>query len=287
MLSTPRTLLLGATGQLGTAMRRLLDEYAAPRRNELDLSTLTHDEALDSISGSNSRLVINCAAYTAVDRAEDEPDLATRVNGEAVGILAEVTSGLGIPFVTFSTDYVFDGRGTEPYMETDHTDPINAYGRSKLVGEERALEANPETLVVRTSWVVSGTHPNFVATMLRLAAEGRSLQVVDDQHGCPTIADDLAAGTLEAIGESVTGLLHLTNEGPTTWFGLARAAVSEAGLDEGSIEPCTTAEYPTRAARPAYSVLGSERRESLGLASLPHWRQSLPDMVGQLLSKGT
>lgn len=276
-------LLLGATGQLGTAMRVLLSDYVAPSRAELDLSEIDFDRADEVVSTARPDVVVNCAAYTAVDRAEDEEDLATVVNGEAVGVLAEVTARRGIPLVTFSTDYVFEGSGTTPYVESDASEPVNAYGRSKLVGEKLALEANPNALVIRTSWVISGTHPNFVATMLRLASEGRELAVVDDQHGRPTVAGDLARATLDAVEKRASGLLHLTNEDTTTWFGLARASIELAGLDPELIQPCRTEDYPTPAARPAYSVLGSERRDALGVDPLPHWQDSLPSLVSELM----
>jgi dTDP-4-dehydrorhamnose reductase len=207
------------------------------------------------------------------------------VNGTSVGILAEVAAEAQIPFVTYSTDYVFDGQGREPYVESSPTDPINAYGASKLIGERLALQANPRTLVIRTSWVISGTHPNFVATMLRLAGEGRSVRVVNDQHGCPTVATDLARATLQAMKTSATGLLHLTNAGATTWFELARTAVALAGLDSDLIQPCPTEEYPTPARRPSYSVLGSERIEGLGMNALPPWQDSLPDVVREQMRR--
>ena len=190
----------------------------------------------------------------------------------------------GARLVTYSTDYVFPGTGTRPYVESDPTAPVNAYGRSKLAGEEAAL-THPGVLVISTSWVVSATHPNFVATMIRNARE-RVLRVVDDQKGCPTIADDLAAATLTAIDVGAAGLLHLTNRGETTWFEFAREAVGLAGIDPGRIAPIGTEEYPTPARRPAYSVLGSERRESLGIDQLPPWRDSLPAVVEGLVGAG-
>ncbi len=202
------------------------------------------------------------------------------LNATAVGELAAAAARRTIPFVTFSTDYVFDGSAGEPYLESSPTAPINAYGRSKLAGERLALAAHPGTLIIRTSWVISGTHPNFVATMLRLARE-RELRVVDDQVGNPTVAADLATATLDALDRGVTGILHLTNTGSTTWYELARAAVEMAGGDVDRIGPCTTDEYPTAARRPRYSVLGSERRETLGIGALPHWRDSLGEVVRQ------
>lgn len=269
-------LVTGGAGQLGTAFRRVLPEARYVDVEDLDLTDLAGlATALDDLG---PEAIVNCAAYTAVDRAEQEEARATIVNGAAVGVMAEHAARRRIPFLTFSTDYVFAGNGREPYLESSPTDPINAYGRSKLAGERAALAACPDALVVRTSWLVSGTHPNFVATMLRLAAE-RVVRVVDDQRGCPTMAGDLAPAAWTALRAGARGLLHLTNSGETTWFRFARAAVARAGLDPERIEPCSTAEYPTPAPRPAYSVLGSERRGPLGLPDLPHWEESLPAVV--------
>lgn len=263
---------------MGTAFTRLLGADAVPLvRSDLDLlHTETIAPTLDDLGPD---AVVNCAAYTNVDKAESEEELATRVNGEAVAVLAKWADDNEVPFLTFSTDYVFDGKASTPYLESSPTDPINAYGRSKLGGERAALEHGG--LVVRTSWVVSGSHPNFVATMIRLAGE-RQLRVVDDQWGCPTVCVDLAVASFEALQTRVRGLLHLTNEGATTWFELARAAVTEAGFDPEIVSPCSTAEYPTEAARPAFSVLGSERLDGSGISRPPHWRESLPQVVAEI-----
>lgn len=269
-------LVTGGAGQLGTAFRRVLPDARYVDLADLDLTDPGRLAA--ALEEMRPEAIVNCAAYTAVDRAEQEEDLATAVNGEAVGVMAGHAARRRIPFLTFSTDYVFPGDGGEPYLESSPTDPVNAYGRSKLAGERAALAACPEALVVRTSWLVSGTHPNFVATMLRLAAEG-GVRVVDDQRGCPTMVDDLAPGAWAALRAGVSGLLHLTNSGETTWFRFARAAVARAGLDPGRIVPCATADYPTPARRPAYSVLGSERRGPLGLPDLPPWEESLAAVV--------
>lgn len=276
-------LVTGGTGQLGTAFKRLLPDAGYPPRAAFDLASA--ESMLEFLEDMEPTAIINCAGYTAVDRAEDEEPLAEQINGDAVGLLASYAAGRGMPFVTFSTDYVFPGSGSAPYVESDHPDPINAYGRSKRRGETLAL-AYSGALVIRTSWVISGTHPNFIATMLRLARTGDSFQVVDDQWGCPTITDDLANATLEAMDKGATGLLHLANRGPTTWFRLARHAVELAGLDVSKIAPCKTADYPLAAPRPAYSVLASERREALGIDSLPQWEESLPAVVTELLSAG-
>lgn len=269
-------LVTGGAGQLGTAFRKVIPEARFVDQADFDLAEGA--ALVAALAEAAPEAIVNCAAYTAVDRAEAEEEAATAVNGIAVGIMAAYAAARRIPFLTFSTDYVFPGDGPAPYLESSPTDPINAYGRSKAAGERAALGICPEALVVRTSWLVSGTHPNFVATMLRRAAEGE-VSVVDDQVGCPTMADDLAPAAWGALQAGVSGLLHLTNAGETTWFRFARAAAALAGLDPGRIVPCTTADYPTPARRPAYSVLGSERRGPLGLAELPPWESSLPAVV--------
>lgn len=273
-------LVLGASGQVGTALLAATPAAVGVRRDRLDLLTATMNDIGSILDVEQPSVLVNAAAYTAVDRAEVEEDVATRVNGDAVGLLARACDDRGIVFVTFSTDYVFDGHRTRPYREDDPVDPVNAYGRSKLLGEQLALQYG--ALVIRTSWVISGTHPNFVATMLRLAGEGRELKVVDDQRGRPTVAADLAAATLGAVELGASGILHLANHGETSWFELARAALSLAGLSPELIAPCATADYPTPARRPAYSTLDTSRAEDLGLAPLPHWRESLPAVVEAL-----
>jgi dTDP-4-dehydrorhamnose reductase len=276
---TGRVVVIGGSGQVGTAFRALLPDAFFPARDELDLLDL--GAIGPTLARWEPSAIINCAAYTAVDRAEDDEATATTVNGRAVGELATAAAVRRIPFLTYSTDFVFDGTATRPYVESDPTAPINAYGRSKLAGEREVLRY-PGSLVIRTSWVISGTHANFVATMLNLA-RNRSVRVVSDQLGRPTMAGDLAAASLAALERGATGLLHLTNSGQTSWFDLARRAVEIAGLDSERIEPCTTADYPTPARRPAYSVLGSERRSDLGLPELPSWHDSLPAVVEQLM----
>jgi dTDP-4-dehydrorhamnose reductase len=214
-----------------------------------------------------------------VDRAEAEEELATLINTVAVGELAKWAAHRSRPLLTFSTDYVFDGFAHRPYVESSPTNPINAYGRSKLRGEAQAVDQG--ALVVRTSWVISGSHPNFVATILRKVNE-QELRVVDDQRGRPTVAADLAQASYAALRSGVSGLLHLTNQGDTTWYELARTSVGLADLDPSRLSPCETVDYPTPARRPAYSVLASERLEDLGFDPLPHWRESIGDLVTEL-----
>lgn len=274
----------GVTGQLGAAFSRLDPGARGVSRADLDLARPSDiGSVLDRLSPT---VLINCAAYTAVDRAETEEDLATTINGEAVGVMARWTFDRGIPFVTFSTDYVFAGDADRAYVESDTPAPINAYGRSKLAGEHATAEANPNALIVRTSWVVSGTHPNFIATMLRLIAQGGPVRVVDDQVGRPTMVDDLAHAVSNALTSGVTGVLHLTNSGePVSWCGLAAETARLAGAEADVVVPISTAEYPTPARRPANSVLASERLSTIGLNELPDWRASLPPVVASLRSR--
>lgn len=290
-------LLTGAGGQVGTALLprlRPLDEVAIPGPAQLDLAVPSGiDDVLDAIRPD---VIVNAAAWTAVDDAEANEEEATRVNGAAVAALAGWARDHDAWLVTLSTDYVLSGQAGRPLVESDPPGPVNAYGRSKLAGEMAAL-ASGAALVVRTSWVVSATHPNFVRTMLSLLMSGVSPEVVDDQHGCPTVAGDLADAIAGMVARATrqpgfgtqtgpragtaapVGIVHLTNTGRTTWFGLAREAAELAGLDPDLVRPCATSDRPMVAARPAWSVLGSERREALGVPALPHWRESLPQVV--------
>jgi dTDP-4-dehydrorhamnose reductase len=275
--------VLGAGGQLGSAFVRLLPDDTVPvTRAELDLGRPDQIDAW--MSAARPELVINCAAYTAVDAAEGDPEGARLVNATAVGRLAESTAAHGVGLVTFSTDYVFDGTKPIGYVESDLTNPLNVYGLTKLEGEELATEAHPSALVIRTSWVLSGTHRNFASTMLDLISRG-PVGVVDDQHGRPTLVDDLAPATMSAVSSRVRGVLHLANQGMTTWYGLAREVAEIARLDPSLVTPITTKEFPRPASRPANSVLDSERVGDLGLTPLPHYRAALEDAVRHIASR--
>lgn len=278
-MSGDPVLVLGANGQLGSAFTRLLENAVPVTRDTLDLATAPVDEMRQLFLDIRPGAVINCAAYTRDDAAESDEEGATEVNGRAVGRLSEAAADCGVPLVTYSTDYVFDGSGDSPYVESDPPNPLNAYGRSKLLGEELALQHDGQTLIIRTSWVVSGTHKNFVSAILGRVRAGEAVRVVNDQWGCPTIVDDLATATLSALGADARGILHLTNSGPTTWFEFAQAIVRLAGFDPSLVRPCSTDEYPTIARRPAYSVLGSERMSDLQIPPLPHWERSLSRVV--------
>lgn len=271
--------ILGATGQLGAAFHSLLGARAIGlTRSDLDLTRLGEiPHVLDEVGAS---VVVNCAAYTDVEGAEQEEDVATTVNSIAVEVISQWVAGRKGRMLTFSTDYVFDGRSTTPYTESSATGPLNAYGRSKLAGEEAALGAG--ALVVRTSWLISGSHPNFVSAILE-ATRKRPIRVVDDQVGSPTVAPDLARLSWAALSEGATGLLHVTNRGQASRFDLARRALEEAEMDVERVSPCSSHEYPSLAERPMYSVMGSERLEELGLPTLPHWEESLGPVVSEIL----
>lgn len=277
-------LVTGGSGQLGTALRSLVPDGLYPGRADLDLVRV--DAIPGVVDALDPTAIVNCAAYTAVDAAETDEDTAHLVNAVAVGELARCAAERSIPFVTVSTDYVFDGTASRPYVESDPTGPLSAYGRTKLAGERRALAAHPGALVVRTSWVVSASHRNFVSAILDAAAQDDSpIPVVADQRGCPTIATDLAGALLDALDRGVTGVLHVTNSGSATRFGLARAALGLAGGDPDRVVATTTADHPRPARRPAYSVLGSERQAPLGLTPLPPWEVSLAAVVGLLIGE--
>lgn len=277
-------LVLGDSGQLGTAFRSILGSEAL-YLDQPDIDLSKPRTVYERVSAKRPHLILNCAAYTAVDRAESEPEIAQAVNADSVREMARAATDIGARFVTFSTDYVFDGTSLEPYVESDETDPINVYGRSKRVGEVAALAVNPESLVVRTSWLLSGTHRNFASTMLRLAAAGGG-RVVDDQSGHPTLVDDLAPAVLNAVEAGASGILHLTNRGVTTWFGLAGEIAALGGFDPAVFEPCSTFDYPTPARRPTNSALMSERLSEFGLQPMPDYREGLALAVGELQTRG-
>ncbi|MEY9861266.1 dTDP-4-dehydrorhamnose reductase [Catenulispora sp. GAS73] len=273
-----RWLVTGAAGMLGTDLVALLraDPAAAVTaltRAELDVT----DPAAVAAAVAGHDVVVNTAAWTDVDGAETHEAEATAVNGGAVSTLAAACAGTGARFITVSTDYVFDGKSEEPYGEYAATDPINAYGRSKLVGEQAVLAVLPETgYVVRTAWLYGAQGTNFVRTMLRLAGERETLDVVDDQVGQPTWSGALA-GQLIALGQAQVpaGVYHSTSSGQTSWFGLARAAFEEAGLDPERVRPTTSDKFVRPAERPKYSVLGHRRWAEAGLPMLGHWRTML------------
>jgi dTDP-4-dehydrorhamnose reductase len=299
--------VLGANGQLGRCLvRRVraacdLELAFGVTRDEIDLTAGTQIGAwLDSQASGLPDVVVNAAAYTKVDSCESETELAYRTNALAPAEWARQLSERGVRFVHLSTDYVFTGDGDRPYREDDPTDPKTVYGSTKRAGEIAVLEADPTSLVVRTSWVF-GPGRNFVVAILDQAARRRSgeqsgpLKVVDDQLGAPTSAADLAEALLElcrrggARSDGVCGLLHLRNSEEATWYGFARAILDQAGYSDLEIEPVPTSAFETAAPRPAYSVLNCDRAAELGIVLRP-WSEALagylsgPDAPTSLMS---
>lgn len=235
-------------------------------------------------------LLFNCAAHTKVDLCEDEQEKADAINGHAVGLLAEAARRAGTFLVHFSTDFVFDGRGTRPYRPQDPTNPLSAYGRSKLLGEQKLQENAPDRwLICRTAWLYGRNGPCFPRTIVERGKTDQPLRVVNDQIGSPTYTEDLAAATLDLIDAGQTGLWHLTNTGSVSWFDFAKAALEEFHV-KANIAPTTTAEWvklrPRQAIRPAYSVLDTEPFAKATGRSMRPWREALRDYASAVAAKG-
>jgi dTDP-4-dehydrorhamnose reductase len=283
-------LVPGGTGQLGRDLAALAApgvEVVAPGSAELDLTSAgavvgaVHALAEQARAAGRQPLVINAGAYTAVDAAETDERRAFGVNADGPRVLAAACASRRVPLVHVSTDYVFPGDADRPYEPEDQLGPRSAYGRTKAAGEDAVLCSGANAWIVRTAWVYGTTGSNFVKTMVRLEKERDTVSVVDDQRGSPTWSADLAAGLLE-LGQSIVEekaparrVLHCTGGGDTTWYGFARAVFEELGADPGRVEPCTTAEFPRPAPRPAYSVLSNAAWVDAGLTPLRPWREAL------------
>ncbi|MGI8880143.1 MAG: dTDP-4-dehydrorhamnose reductase [Jatrophihabitans sp.] len=272
-------MVTGARGQLGADLQAQLDgaDVLAVSHAELDI---TDSAAVDAaVVEFRPDVVINAAAYTAVDAAEEDEQQAYAVNATAPGLLAAALARRGGRLVQVSTDYVFAGDAETPYDVDDPTGPRSAYGRTKLAGEQAVRALLPDaSWVVRTAWVYGAHGSNFVKTMARLEGERETVSVVDDQRGSPTWSADLAAALIELGRHSPAvpaGIYHCTNQGETTWFGLSQAVFAELGADVGRVLPTTSQEFLRPAPRPAYSVLSARAWQSAGLAPLPHWRDAL------------
>jgi dTDP-4-dehydrorhamnose reductase len=276
-------LVTGANGQLGKEFRALEESFPNYSFVFTDLDELAIDDA--SAVKNFFRLqpflaCINCAAYTAVDKAETEKEKALVVNADAVGNLAEACAEHRTHFIHISTDYVFDGNSSTPYAEDSETDPINHYGLSKLKGELLALQKNPDSIIIRTSWVYSEHGNNFVKTMMRLMKERESINVVNDQVGSPTYAADLAKAIMKIIEKhienpaAVKGIYHYSNEGSISWYEFA-VAIKELIGSSCKVNPVPTSQYPTPARRPYYSLLNKSKIKSVYGLKIPHWKDSL------------
>ena len=266
--------VLGASGQLGQEFKKheAFKEACFLSREQVDLSNLS--QLQNFLENTKIKTIINAAAYTQVDKAESERELAQIVNSEAVKLLGQYSQKKRFKFVHYSTDYVFSGTSFRPYKESDPTSPVNFYGQSKLLGEEFLKGEAPNSLIFRTSWVYAGHGKNFFNTILRLASSREEISVVADQVGTPTWAPDLVHVTAKALASDLEGVFHFSNEGVASWYDFAHEIVKINNL-KTRIAPITTELYPTPAVRPFYSVLDKEKlRKALGV-SLPYWRDSL------------
>jgi dTDP-4-dehydrorhamnose reductase len=283
-MKRPAILLTGADGQVGFELERLLaasGDVVRADRKMLDLADA--DATVAVVRSVNPSLIVNAAAYTAVDRAESEPDRARAVNARAPGILAEEARHADAVLVHYSTDYVFDGRRTTPYPEDAATAPLNVYGLTKLEGEQAIAASGARAIVLRTSWVYGLRGKNFLLTMRKLAAERDELKVVGDQVGVPNWSRTLAAATARIVSAGLpalaerSGLYHLSCSGEASWYDFARAILGDG--PKPRIVPITTAEYPTPARRPAYGALATSRFEAAFGFALPSWQDALAECL--------
>jgi dTDP-4-dehydrorhamnose reductase len=298
-----RILLTGATGQVGGELLETLKplgEVIAPVRTEMDLADAA--SVRETIRAVQPRWIVNSGAYTAVDKAESEPELAFAINAESVKAMGQEARAIGAGVIHFSTDYVFDGSASAPYRETDATGPVSVYGASKLAGEMALAESGAGHIIFRTSWVYGTRGKNFLLTILKLARERERLRVVADQHGAPTWSRDLARMTAEVIGQCETtarggelaavladagGVYHAAGAGETTWYRFAAEAVrlqqeKEPGARFAAIEAITTAEYPTPAKRPANSRMNCENLAERFGWRMMDWQDSLREVLAEI-----
>jgi dTDP-4-dehydrorhamnose reductase len=287
-MEKPVILVTGSNGQLGKELKQIADNYSQfnfvfASREDLKLHHFGLVE--NFFIATKPQYCINCAAYTAVDKAEAEQDMAMLVNGEAVGNLAAVCKKYQTKLIHISTDYVFDGESETPYKEGDATGPINTYGKSKLLGEQLCMKEDDDAIIIRTSWVYSSFGHNFVKTMMRLMNERNELNVVADQIGSPTYAADLANATMDIIssGKWESGIYHYSNEGKISWYEFAQA-IKEITGSKSVVHPIETAQYPTPARRPHYSLLNKEKIKSIYAVAVPEWKEGLKKCIQLLQS---
>ena len=276
-------LITGANGQLGNEMRVLSvenPEYTYFFTDVAELDICNEQAVQDFVKANNIHVIVNCAAYTAVDNAEDNVELCTKLNADAVGYLAKAAEVSEAEFIQISTDYVFDGTAHIPYQETAPTCPNSVYGHTKLVGEQNALTFCTRSMVIRTAWLYSTFGNNFVKTMIRLGKERESLGVIFDQVGTPTYARDLARAVFAAIRQEVVpGVYHFSNEGVCSWYDFTKAIHRLAGITTCHVKPLHTSEYPTKASRPHYSVLDKTKIKETYHIEVPYWMDSLQECI--------
>lgn len=288
-------LITGANGQLGHEMRNVLADdqrfnaiFTDVAGDNITMLDITNEAAVERMVADNGiAIIVNCVAYTAVDAAEDNEAQASRLNAEAVGILAQVAKRHGARMVHVSTDYVFDGQGCTPYTEEMATNPQSAYGRTKLDGERLLLDTlSNDAVILRTAWLYSPYGKNFVKTMLTLGKDKPALKVVFDQIGSPTCARDLAKAIVTVItaDEWHPGIYHYSNEGVISWYDFTQAIHRLAGITTCDVQPCHSDEFPAKAHRPAYSVLDKTKFKTTFGVTVPYWLDSLQETLQQLIS---
>ncbi len=279
-------LITGCNGQLGNEMQLLQAKYAQHTWFNTDVNELdiTDKDAIERfVEANHIDGVVNCAAYTAVDKAESDPLLAKKLNADAPAFLAEAVGKQSGWIVQVSTDYVFDGTKHTPYVETDSTCPNSVYGQTKLEGEQAVTKLCPNAMIIRTAWLYSEFGNNFVKTMIRLGKEREQLGVIFDQVGTPTYAHDLASVIMTAIDKGIKpGIYHFSNEGVTSWYDFTKSIHRIAGINTCHVMPLHTAEYPTPASRPAYSVLDKTKIKEAYSINIPHWEESLAKCIAKL-----
>lgn len=284
-------LVTGAGGQLGCELRKL---GATSENNyiytDVDILDITDGDAVAAFADGHAiDIIVNCAAYTDVERAEDDEQTAYSINCTAVGNLAATAAKRNALLIHISTDYVFDGRSCKPYTEDMPTAPLNAYGRTKRAGEQAIAESGCRYIILRTAWLYSGFGNNFLKTMLRLTSERKELNVVADQTGSPTYAADLAEAVFDIIENGKyacrDGIYHFTDEGECSWYDFACAIAAEAGNDACRINPCRSCDYPAKAVRPARSVLDKSKFKHIFGRDIPHWQEAMRRCIQQIKNK--
>ena len=281
-------LITGSKGQLGSEIQRLAEglnkedfHFIFTDKEELDITN--RNAVYEFVELNNISIIVNCAAYTAVDKAEEDAELCELLNHIAPSYLAEAIDNMGGSMIQISTDYVFDGKNYRPYTEDDLTNPQGVYGRTKLAGEEAVIRSCVGAMVIRTAWLYSSFGSNFVKTMIRLGKERDTLGVVADQIGTPTYARDLAASILEIIKQGIVpGVYHYSNEGATSWYDFTKSIHRIAGINSCNVMPIHTEDYPTPAKRPHFSVLDKSKIKNTFNITIPWWEDSLKECIKEL-----
>lgn len=296
-MTTAKTLIFGRSGQVGWELRNKLAGLGHIAQVEYPRVDLSQPDSIRKVVRAvEPAIIVNAAAYTAVDKAESEPDLASAINGAAPGILAEEAKRLGSLLIHYSTDYVFDGTKQGPYLETDTPNPLNVYGKTKLAGDQAIQWVGGDYLILRTSWVYGARGQNFLFTILRLASERPELRIVDDQFGAPTSSECIAQATVDILAQlsfpaksglqGRSGIYNLTNSGETTWFGFAKAILAKqvaiSGRAQPNLIPIKTVDFPRPARRPANSRLSCQLLDETFGVRLPAWQDALSGVFDRL-----